>query len=107
MSARVLDGQALARTLQEEIRPDVAAFTAQHGRPPGLGIVLVGDNPASEVYVRGKLKTGTEIGFRTDLERLPATATRLLGCRQKALHSNFFPTTLARHLHHCSAPCVN
>ena len=75
MSARVLDGQALARAMQEEIRDEVAAFTAQHGRPPGLGIVLVGDNPASEIYVRNKLKTGGEIGFRADLERLPASAT--------------------------------
>ena len=75
MSARVLDGQALARAIQEEIRPEVAAFTSQHGRPPGLGIVLVGENPASEVYVRNKLKAGSEIGFRTDLERLPFTAT--------------------------------
>jgi len=75
MSARTLDGQALARTMHEEIRAEVAAFTRQHGRPPGLGIVLVGDNAASEVYVRNKLKTGSEIGFRADLERLPATAT--------------------------------
>jgi methylenetetrahydrofolate dehydrogenase (NADP+)/methenyltetrahydrofolate cyclohydrolase len=75
MSARTLDGQALARTLQEEIRPEVAAFTAQYGRPPGLGIVLVGDNPASEVYVRNKLKAGANIGFRADLERLPGSAT--------------------------------
>ena len=75
MAARVLDGQALARTIQEEIAPGVAAFTAQYGRPPGLGIVLVGDNPASEVYVRGKLKPEPAIGFRVDLERLPATAT--------------------------------
>jgi methylenetetrahydrofolate dehydrogenase (NADP+) / methenyltetrahydrofolate cyclohydrolase len=75
MSARVLDGQALARAMQEEIRPEVAAFTSQHGRPPGLGILLVGDNPASEVYVRNKLKTGSEVGFRADLERLPASAT--------------------------------
>jgi methylenetetrahydrofolate dehydrogenase (NADP+) / methenyltetrahydrofolate cyclohydrolase len=75
MTARMLDGQALARTMQEEIRSEVAAFTALHGRPPGLGIVLVGDNPASEVYVRGKLKAGAEIGFRADLERLPASGT--------------------------------
>ncbi|HEU5257819.1 MAG TPA: bifunctional 5,10-methylenetetrahydrofolate dehydrogenase/5,10-methenyltetrahydrofolate cyclohydrolase [Vicinamibacterales bacterium] len=75
MTARTLDGQALARTMQEEIRPEVAAFTAQHGRPPGLGIVLVGENPASEVYVRNKLKAGADIGFRADLERLPASAT--------------------------------
>ena len=75
MSARLLDGQALARRLQEELRPDVAAFTARRGRPPGLGIVLVGDNAASEVYVRNKLKAGGDIGFRADLERLPASAT--------------------------------
>jgi methylenetetrahydrofolate dehydrogenase (NADP+) / methenyltetrahydrofolate cyclohydrolase len=75
MTARTLDGQALAKRMQEEIRPEVAAFTARHGRPPGLGIVLVGDNTASEVYVRNKLKAGAEIGFRADLERLPASAT--------------------------------
>jgi methylenetetrahydrofolate dehydrogenase (NADP+)/methenyltetrahydrofolate cyclohydrolase len=75
MTARLLDGQALARTMQEEIRPQVTAFAAEHGRPPGLGIVLVGDNAASEVYVRNKLKAGADIGFRADLERLPASAT--------------------------------
>ena len=75
MTARVLDGQALARKMQDEIRPEVAAFTAQHGCPPGLGIVLVGDNPASEVYVRHKLKAAADIGIRVDLERLPASAT--------------------------------
>ena len=75
MTARVLDGQALAVRLQEEIRPQVAAFTEQHGRPPGLGIVLVGNDPASEVYVRHKVKAGSEIGFRVDLERLPQNAT--------------------------------
>ena len=73
--ARILDGQALAVRMQQEIKPQVAAFTARHGRPPGLAIVLVGDNPASEVYVRNKLKSGAEVGFRADLERLPADAT--------------------------------
>jgi methylenetetrahydrofolate dehydrogenase (NADP+)/methenyltetrahydrofolate cyclohydrolase len=75
MTARLLDGQALAKRMQEEIKPDVAAFTAHHGRPPGLAIVLVGDNPASEVYVRNKLRSGADVGFRADLERLPASAT--------------------------------
>jgi len=75
MSARVLDGQALAERLQKEIRPQVATFSARHGRPPGLGIILVGGDPASEVYVRHKVKAGREAGFRVDLERLPETAT--------------------------------
>ena len=75
MTARILDGQALAARMQEEITPQVAAFVARHGRPPGLGIVLAGNNPASEVYVRNKVKAGTEVGFRVDLERLPESAT--------------------------------
>jgi len=75
MPARVLDGQALSARMQEEIKPRVKAFTVAHGRPPGLGIVLVGNNPASEVYVRHKVKAGSEVGFRVDLERLPDTAT--------------------------------
>jgi methylenetetrahydrofolate dehydrogenase (NADP+)/methenyltetrahydrofolate cyclohydrolase len=75
MSARVLDGQTLAARMQEEIKPDVAAFTRKHGRPPGLGIVLAGNDPASEVYVGHKVKAGTSAGFRVDLERLPGTAS--------------------------------
>ena len=74
MSARILDGQALARQIREELRPRVAAFTAARGRPPGLGIVLVGEHPSSEVYVRSKLRAAGEIGIRADLERLPASA---------------------------------
>lgn len=75
MTARILDGQALAARMQEEIKPEVAAFTQKHGRPPGLGIVLAGNDPASEVYVGHKVKAGTSAGFRVDLERLPATAS--------------------------------
>ena len=74
MSARVLDGQALAGRMREEVTPQVAAFARRHGRPPGLAIVLVGQNPASEIYVRNKLKAGREVGFRADLERLPEDA---------------------------------
>jgi methylenetetrahydrofolate dehydrogenase (NADP+)/methenyltetrahydrofolate cyclohydrolase len=74
MSARMLDGQALAGRMREEITPQVAEFTRRHGRPPGLAIVLVGQNAASEVYVRNKLKAGREVGFRADLERLPEDA---------------------------------
>ena len=55
--------------------PAVAAFTARAGRPPGLGIVLVGDDPASHVYVGGKLKSAAETGLRADAERLPADAS--------------------------------
>ena len=75
MTARVLDGQKLATTMQEEIKPEVAEFVRRNGRPPGLGIVLVGSDPASQVYVRNKVKAGGDVGFRVDLERMPETAT--------------------------------
>jgi len=73
--SRVLDGTAVAQAIREEILPGVDAFRARMGRPPGLGIVLVGEDPASEIYVRNKLKAAAEIGFRADLTRLPATAS--------------------------------
>jgi methylenetetrahydrofolate dehydrogenase (NADP+)/methenyltetrahydrofolate cyclohydrolase len=75
MPARVLDGTAVAAQIREEAAPHIAAFTARAGRPPGLAIVLAGDDPASEVYVRNKLKSGAEVGLRADLERLPSTAS--------------------------------
>jgi methylenetetrahydrofolate dehydrogenase (NADP+) / methenyltetrahydrofolate cyclohydrolase len=75
MTARVLDGQALATRMQEEIKPQVAEFVSRYGRPPGLGIVLVGSDPASQVYVRHKVKAGGEVGFRVDLEQMPESAT--------------------------------
>src|SRR5437870_4140039 len=75
MSARVLDGTAAAAAIRAEMAPAVAAFSARAGRPPGIGIVLVGDDPASAIYVRGKLKSAGEAGLRADLERLPASAS--------------------------------
>ena len=75
MTARLLDGQALARQIQQELIPEVADFTRRYGRPPGLAIVLVGHHPASEVYVRNKIKAGGASGFRADLERLPESAS--------------------------------
>jgi methylenetetrahydrofolate dehydrogenase (NADP+)/methenyltetrahydrofolate cyclohydrolase len=75
MPARILDGAALAKAIRAELRPRVESVSAALGRPPGLGIVLVGDDPGSEVYVRNKLRAAAEIGVRADLERLPATAT--------------------------------
>src|SRR5690348_12697961 len=74
MTARLLDGVATANQIRAEAAPRVEAFTARVGRPPGLGIVLVGENPASEIYVRGKMKSAGDVGLRVDLERLPADA---------------------------------
>ena len=75
MSARRLDGAALAATIRAELAPRVAAFSAEQHRPPGLAVVLAGDNPASEIYVRNKIKTVAEAGCRAELVRLDKTAS--------------------------------
>ena len=74
MPARVLDGTAVAGLIRAEVAPLVAAFAARAGRPPGLAIVLVGDDPASQIYVRNKIKSAGESGLHAELFRLPATA---------------------------------
>ena len=72
--ARLLDGQAVAAAIRASVLPDVEAFAAAAGRPPRLGIVLVGDDPASEIYVRNKVRAGAESGLDVDLQRLPGDA---------------------------------
>ena len=75
MSARLLDGVAVGQAIRADIRPEVDAFTAKAGRPPGIALVLVGNDGGSELYVGSKLKSAGESGIRADLERLPATAS--------------------------------
>jgi methylenetetrahydrofolate dehydrogenase (NADP+)/methenyltetrahydrofolate cyclohydrolase len=81
MSARLLDGTAVANQIRTELGPALDAFTKRAGRPPGLGIVLVGDDPSSHIYVSNKLRSAAETGLRADLEQLPASASlaELLG----------------------------
>jgi methylenetetrahydrofolate dehydrogenase (NADP+)/methenyltetrahydrofolate cyclohydrolase len=90
MAARLLDGAAVANAIRAEAAPGIAAFTARAGRPPGLGIVLVGDDPASAIYVRGKLKSAGEAGLRADLKTLPASASLddLLAVVEQLNHSD-------------------
>jgi methylenetetrahydrofolate dehydrogenase (NADP+)/methenyltetrahydrofolate cyclohydrolase len=70
-----LDGVACAARIREDVAPRIAAFRQRHGRPPGLGVVLAGHSPASEVYVRNKIKTVGDAGCRAELFRLEASAT--------------------------------
>jgi methylenetetrahydrofolate dehydrogenase (NADP+)/methenyltetrahydrofolate cyclohydrolase len=75
MTARLLDGAAVAAAIRAELQPRIAAFTSRTGSPPGLGIVLAGENAASEIYVRNKLRSGEETGLRVELVRLSSGAT--------------------------------
>ena len=71
MTARLIDGAALAQRLRLQFRERALALAA-HGRPPGLAVVIVGDNPASKVYVRNKVRACEEAGFHSQMIALPA-----------------------------------
>lgn len=75
MSAVILDGFALAETLRAEVRVGVEAFKTEYGKVPGLDVVLVGEDPASQVYTRNKEKASNEVGMHGRLHKLAATAT--------------------------------
>lgn len=75
MTARLLDGKGLAQQLQAELRDEVTAFIERTGIMPGLDVVLVGENPASEVYVRNKHTATEKAGMRGSLHRLPVTTS--------------------------------
>ncbi len=75
MAAQILDGKQLAESLRAEVKRGVEAFVAEHGRAPGLEVVLVGEDPASQVYTRNKEKQAKEVGIRGKLHTLPATTS--------------------------------
>ena len=72
MAAQILDGKSISAEVRGAIRTKVEARTAQGRRPPGLAVVLIGANPASQVYVRNKRKACEEVGFYSELHELAA-----------------------------------
>ena len=74
MPARIVQGAATAAAIRESLKPRINAFRERKGRRPSLRILLVGSDPASEVYVRNKVRSGSDEGLDVRLERLPDTA---------------------------------
>jgi methylenetetrahydrofolate dehydrogenase (NADP+)/methenyltetrahydrofolate cyclohydrolase len=72
--AQVLDGKSVNQQILEELKPRIAALAA-HRRVPGLTVIRAGDDPASEIYVRNKVKTCRELGMLSEEILLPATVT--------------------------------
>jgi methylenetetrahydrofolate dehydrogenase (NADP+)/methenyltetrahydrofolate cyclohydrolase len=75
MTARVIDGAAIAAALREKVAAAARRLTAEHGIVPGLAVVLTGDNPASALYVRNKAAQTEAGGMRSFVHRLPASAS--------------------------------
>lgn len=76
MTARLLEGKVFAAKLKEEAGEKAQELKAKYGITPGLAVIIVGENPASQVYVRNKHKACTELGFYSEGVELPATTTR-------------------------------
>ena len=76
MSAVIMDGKAISKEIQAEIATEVASFIEQSGVTPCLAAVLVGDDPASEVYVRNKHRACERVGIASQMHKLPASTSQ-------------------------------
>lgn len=105
MTATIIDGKASAAKLREKIAAETARLASAHGLQPGLATVLVGHDPASEVYVRNKGKTAEALGFKSVHVALPADTsqeTLLAKVRElsadKSVHGILVQLPLPKHL---------
>jgi len=80
-TAQILDGKALSARMRKTLTTEIAELTEKHGRAPGLAVILVGDDPASQVYVRNKKKGCEDMGIESIAHDLPADTSQqhLLG----------------------------
>lgn len=104
MAARILDGKSLAAQVRAAVKEQVAAL-AQRGIRPGLAVILAGDDPASRVYVRNKVRACEETGVRSELYELPASVAeealieRVLALNDdEAVHGILVQLPLPRHV---------
>ena len=74
--AKLIDGKLISAQIRAEIKEEVVAFEAERGFVPGLAVVIVGENPASQVYVRNKARACAEVGFYSEVHELSASTTQ-------------------------------
>jgi methylenetetrahydrofolate dehydrogenase (NADP+) / methenyltetrahydrofolate cyclohydrolase len=74
MPATIIDGRAVAARVRQQVASDVSAATERTGRAPGLATILVGEDPASQIYIAGKRKASAEVGIADLHRQLPAEA---------------------------------
>ena len=73
---RIIDGKAIAAGLYEEMQQEVERFGEQYGRRPGLTVIIVGEDPASQVYVRNKEIAAKKVGMVSEIIRMPEQTTQ-------------------------------
>jgi methylenetetrahydrofolate dehydrogenase (NADP+) / methenyltetrahydrofolate cyclohydrolase len=105
MSAYIIDGKAIAAKVRADVAAEVARMKAQHGFAPGLAVVLVGEDPASKIYVRNKAEQTVEVGMQSFEHKLPEETTEaaLLDLVQRlnrdpAVHGILVQMPLPKHI---------
>ena len=103
--AKIIDGKKIAAEVREDIADRAAKFQAEHGIKPGLAVIIVGDDPASAVYVRNKHQACEQVGFYSEVIEMSAdtTMSQLLGkidslSRDERIHGILVQLPLPRHL---------
>ena len=103
--AVIIDGKAVSAKLREEIKNESAAFEQKTGVKPGLAVIIVGEDPASQIYVRNKAKACDEVGFYSEVHRLAENTTeeQLLELvhslnKNEKIHGILVQSPLPRHL---------
>lgn len=76
MGARIIDGKAIAKAVEQRLLSQIAELKRTHGRPPHLAVVLVGEDPGSQVYVKRKSEAAERLGIEGKTHRLPSNATQ-------------------------------
>lgn len=103
--ATLINGKVISSQIRAEILEETKSFTAENGYAPGLAVIIVGNDPASQVYVRNKKKACAEVGFHSEEYELPAETTQAellaliekLNCDEK-IHGILVQLPLPKHL---------
>ena len=93
MSAQVISGKQVSAEIREKLKAEAAVFAAETGITPGLAVVIVGQDPASTVYVRNKHKACLELGYYSEVHELPeeTTEAELLSADYLCTHAVSLP----------------
>ena len=75
----LIDGKETAARIRQELKTRAAEFEGKYGKKVGLAVVLIGDDPASQIYVRNKIRASEEVGINSLVYRLPAETTQRTG----------------------------
>lgn len=76
MTAKIIDGKAISQVIRDQVKAEAESFKGRSGVTPGLAFILVGDNPASQIYVKNKAKACESLGYYSITEKMPEDATQ-------------------------------